>query len=224
MQNTTIRIIFVLYTYCILIFLCRVYVHYFLTLCTNATFWMLQRNVCNTRWTFTIKSDLNILLLPTTASVVLVRSVRWLSNVPLRWVQYEEGGQHLCRLRRSWERVFVSSYYLTSHWRPAFSARTHHTADMSFKVTFDNKGWWVKWLQVAESWLTLLILQPPVVKTLHLVFHPIRNGKVLVQRHLNAVLWSETMNMRHGLNRQTRININALDFPGLAGTIKTQRN
>lgn len=47
---------------------------------------------------FTMKSDLNIRALPTTASVRLVRSVRWSSDVPLSSQQHEVGGpQHLWR-------------------------------------------------------------------------------------------------------------------------------
>lgn len=84
MQNTSIRIIFVLYTYCILFF-------YVMCVCTFFYDTVYKSNIfesCRENLTlcehFTMKYDLNILPPPTTASLMLVRSVGWLSNVPLR--------------------------------------------------------------------------------------------------------------------------------------------
>ena len=103
--------------------------------------------------------------------------------------------------------------FLTSHSQPAHSGRTHHTA---LKTTFETKGWWVKWLKMAACRLTLLILQLPLAKaTCTCVFHPIRKGKVHVERHLSTVVCSETVYMSQSLKRQTGLNVNFINLARL---------
>lgn len=202
MQNTSIRIIFVLYTYCILIFF---YVTCVCTLFCDNVYKCSILNAAEKRLTlrehFTTTSDLNIRTLPATASVMWVRSVRRSSNAPLSKQQREVGGrQHLWGQAEalkvcSWLRI-----NLTGRWRPAGSAQTLRTADVSFKTTFDTKSWWVKWLQAAACWLTLLIVQ----LALRAVFHPIRKAKVHVGRHLNTGLCSETVYTSQSLKKTNK--------------------
>lgn len=95
MQNTSIRILLYINknTICIIDLLhliCYVCMYIFMTVCTNATFCQRCRETSEHD---TMKCELNILPLPTTASVLLVRSIRWSSNVLLRYQQFQTGGQ-----------------------------------------------------------------------------------------------------------------------------------
>lgn len=139
MQNTSIRIIFVLYTYCILIFcMLRVYVQYFLWHCAQV-----QHSECHTETPltlcelFTLKSD--HLTAAHDCIITVVRSFRWLSNVATAaW----SGRPTPLEVSRRQQSVFVvASYYPTSHWRPAFSAHTHHAAGLKPHLTPKVDGW-----------------------------------------------------------------------------------
>lgn len=137
---------------------------------------------------FTMKSDLNILLLPTTASVVLVRSdsrkMCSSGEYSERWCR-GEAGKVFCVL-------FPDKLWI------------RHIADMSFKATSDTRGWWVKWLQAAESRQTLLILQPPRASEMVRYMY---KGTSTLSCDLRPWTWGQS------LNRQTRLNV--LNFPSL---------
>lgn len=79
MQNTSIRIIFVLYTYCILIFfngMCVCTLFYDTVYKCNILNAAGEKKVLTLCEHFTVKCDLNIPTLPTNASVISVRSVK----------------------------------------------------------------------------------------------------------------------------------------------------
>ena len=117
MQNTSIRIIFVLYTYCILIFF------YVMCVCTLFYDTVYKRNI------FPNAADKRLILCdlyneiwtsrrcPTTASV-RVRSVKMVGKC---------AAQVTPEVRGKCVRV-TSCCYPTSRWRPAHSARTRHAA------------------------------------------------------------------------------------------------
>lgn len=136
-------------------YLCCVCMYIILmTLCTNAAEEPLA--ACEH---YTMKSALNIRLLHMTASVTLVRSVRWSSNVSLRWRQCETGGRNASGSK--WKpRKWVCGFQLPL---PTWTFEPHLTP----------KADWVKWLQAASVDRTLLILQLPLVKNpMRQVFRP----------------------------------------------------
>lgn len=143
-----------------------VYVHYF-----NDTVYKRCRETSNSLWTLynEICSEHPTAAPAPTASVTLVRSVRWSSNVPLRWQQCETGGRNTSGSKRK-PRKWVCGFQL-----PLLT--------WTFEPHLTPKADWVKWLQGASvdrrcSFCSFLWSEPNA----SCFSPPIRKGKVRVRK------------------------------------------
>lgn len=140
MQNTSIRIIFVLYTYCILIFF------YVMCVCTIFHDTVYKRSILNA-------AEKKCLTL---CEHFTIKSFIWTScRCPRRlhlviWVRFctvaVECDARLTAARggpadggKTESRAMAASGDLTSHWRPAYSARARRAAAACSENTFDSE-------------------------------------------------------------------------------------
>lgn len=170
-----------------------VYVHFYDT--------VYKRNILNAaekclilREHFTMKIWTSFPL-PTTASVMLVRSVKMVVKCAARVNAAWRGWPTPLEVSKSRKSVSVAYCYLTSHWRPAYSARTRHAADTSCETYLTPKAdGWNDCKQLSVDWCYWF-------RSLALFSIPSEKGKVHVERHLHTVLCS--VYTSQSLERQT---------------------